>query len=78
MMASSIGKIEWDKWPIAISSFMTILVMILAYSISDGIGFGFLTYVVVMVFSKKGKEVSPLLYGATAFFLLYIILLNVL
>jgi len=78
MMAASIGKIEWSNWPIAISSFMTILVMILAYSISDGIGFGFLTYVVVMIFSKKAKEVSPLLYGATAFFLLYIILLNVL
>ena len=37
MMAASIGKIEWDKWPIAISSFITILVMILTYSISDGI-----------------------------------------
>jgi AGZA family xanthine/uracil permease-like MFS transporter len=78
MMAASIGKIEWDKWPIAISSFMTILVMILSYSISDGIGFGFLTYAIVMVFSKKGKEVSPLLYGATALFVLYLVLLNIL
>ncbi len=78
MMAGSIGKIEWEKWPIAISSFMTIIVMVLSYSISNGIGFGFLTYVVVMLFSKKGKEVSPLLYGVTIFFVIYMILLNVL
>ncbi|RJX23976.1 MAG: NCS2 family permease [Acholeplasma sp.] len=78
MMAASIGKIEWDKWQISIASFMTILVMILSYSISDGIGFGFLTYVVVMIASKKGKEVSPLLYGATALFIAYIVFLNVL
>ncbi len=77
MMAASIGKIEWDKWPIAISSFMTILVMILSYSISDGIGFGFLTYVVVMLASKKGKEVSPLLYGVSILFVLYLVFLNV-
>jgi AGZA family xanthine/uracil permease-like MFS transporter len=53
------------------------MVMILAYSISDGIGFGFLTYVVVMVSSRKAKEVSPLLYVATALFIAYIVFLNV-
>jgi AGZA family xanthine/uracil permease-like MFS transporter len=77
MMAASIGKIEWDNWQVSISAFMTIMVMILAYSISDGIGFGFLTYVVVMVSSRKGKEVSPLLYIATALFIAYIVFLNV-
>lgn len=77
MMATSIGKIEWDKWQISISAFMTIMIMILAYSISDGIGFGFLTYVIVMVSSKKAKEVSPLLYVATALFIAYIVFLNV-
>jgi len=78
MMAASIGKIEWDKWPIAIASFMTILVMILSYSISDGIGFGFVTYAVVMLASRKGKEVSPLLYGVAILFIVYLVLLNVL
>jgi len=78
MMATSIGKIEWNKWEISIASFMTILVMILSYSISDGIGFGFLTYVIVMIFGKKAKEVSPLLYAATLLFIAYIVLLNVL
>ncbi len=78
MMAASMSRIEWHKWEISIASFITILVMLLSYSISNGIGFGFLTYVIVMLFGKKGKEVSPLLYGVTAFFLIYIVLLNVL
>lgn len=78
MMAGSIGKIEWKNWPIAIASFMTILIMILTYSISDGIGFGFLTYVIVMVFGRRWREVHPLLYGATGLFVLYILLLNIL
>ena len=63
--------------PIAISSFVTILVMILTYSISDGIGFGFLTYILVMLASKRGKEVSPLLYGAGGLFVLYLVLMTV-
>lgn len=78
MMAGAIGKIEWDKWPIAIASFITILTMILTYSISDGIGFGFLSYIIVMVASKRWKEISPLLYGAGALFVIYLVLLNVL
>ncbi|PKK93374.1 MAG: NCS2 family permease [Tenericutes bacterium HGW-Tenericutes-6] len=78
MMAGSIGKIEWNNWPIAISSFITILVMILTYSISDGIGFGFLTYILVMLASKKGKEINPLLYGAGGLFILYLVLLQTL
>lgn len=76
MMAGAIGKIEWDQWPIAIASFMTILIMILTYSISDGIGFGFLTYILAMVASRRSKEVHPLLYGVGGFFILYLVLLN--
>lgn len=77
MMAAGIGKIEWDKWPIAIASFITILAMVLTYSISDGIGFGFLTYLLVMVSSKRGKEVSPILYGVGVLFILYLALIHI-
>jgi adenine/guanine/hypoxanthine permease len=77
MMAASIGKIEWDKWPIAIASFITILTMVLTFSISDGIGFGFLTYLLVMVASKRWKEVHPLLYGVGGFFIFYLVLIHI-
>ena len=78
MMAGAIGKIDWTDWPIAIASFLTMVTMILTYSISDGIGFGFIFYVIAMVFSGKGKKVSPLLYGVSALFIVYLVLLHIL
>jgi adenine/guanine/hypoxanthine permease len=78
MMASAIGKIEWNDWPIAISAFITILVMILSFSISDGIGFGFITYAIVMTASKRFKDVSPLLYGVSVMFVLYLVIMTIL
>lgn len=72
MMAKSIGKIEWDNWQIGVASFITILMMVLTYSISNGIGFGFLFYVIAMVASGKAKEISPLLYAVVAFFMAYL------
>jgi AGZA family xanthine/uracil permease-like MFS transporter len=78
MMAGAIGKIEWDNWQVSLAGFITILTMILTYSISDGIGFGFIFYSVAMLASKKGKEVSPLLYVVSGFFLVYLVLLHVL
>ncbi len=78
MMAGAISKIEWSEWQISLSAFITIITMILTYSISDGIGFGFIFYVLAMVASKKGKEVSPLLYAVSGFFVLYLVLLHVL
>jgi adenine/guanine/hypoxanthine permease len=78
MMAGAIGKIDWSDWQIALASFITILTMILTYSISDGIGFGFIFYVIAMVFSGKGKKVSPLLYGVAWLFVVYLALLHLL
>ena len=77
MMAGAIGKIDWEDWQVSIASFLTIITMILTYSISDGIGFGFIFYVIAMVFSGKGKKVSPLLYGVSGLFLIYLVLLHI-
>lgn len=75
MMATSIGKIEWNDWAIGIAAFVTIIMMILTYSISHGIGFGFMTYALAMVASKRYKEVSPVFYTVSILFLLYYIFL---
>ena len=56
MMATSIGKIDWKDWPTGIAAFVTMLMMVLTYSISHGIGFGFLTYILAMVASKRYKR----------------------
>lgn len=53
MMTKSLAKVEWEDWPIAVAAFVTITFMILTYSISNGIGFGFITYIVAMLASRK-------------------------
>jgi len=60
--------------PIAVSSFVTIAVMMLAYSISEGIGFGFITYTIVMLAAGRRKEIHPVFLVVVAFFLLHYIL----
>ncbi|MFA5749381.1 MAG: NCS2 family permease, partial [Bacilli bacterium] len=74
MMTKSLGKIEWDVWPVAFSAFITIIFMILTYSISNGIGFGFIAYVVAMLCSKKAKEIHWMMYVVSGLFVVYYIL----
>lgn len=75
MMATSIGKIDWNDWAVGISAFITILVMILSYSISEGIGFGFITFSIAMLASGRGKQVSWIFYLVSILFLLHYIFL---
>lgn len=69
LMMSNIGKIDWNEPEIAIPSFLTIVMMPFAYSISDGIGIGFISYVFVKLVSGKAKEIHWLLWIISALFL---------
>ncbi|MGI6160402.1 MAG: NCS2 family permease [Christensenellales bacterium] len=73
LMVDSLGKINWNDIEEALPAFMTVIIMPLAYSISDGIAAGFIFYVLVKVFKGKGKEVHPLMYLFTALFIVYFI-----
>ena len=77
MMAKSLGKIEWDVWAVSFSAFITIIFMILTYSISNGIGFGFIAYIVAMIFSKKAKEVHWMMYVVGGAFVVYYVLTTI-
>ena len=59
----------------AVPCFMCIFMMGLAYSISDGIAFGVVTYVILKAFNGKAKEVSPLMYVLAVLFVLKYILI---
>ncbi len=74
LMCSALAEIEWDKSEIAISSFLTIILMPLTYSIGEGIAFGFLSYVVLMVFKGNYKKVHPVMYCLGALFLVYFVI----
>lgn len=71
LMAGHIKEIDWTDKPTMLSSFMTIIGMILTYSIADGIAFGFITYALSMAVSGKGKQVHWLIYVLSALFIFY-------
>lgn len=78
LMASSFKDINWNELDEALPAFFAGLFMALCYSISYGIAFGFITYCIVKICSRKVKEVHPLLWGCTALFILNFILLAIL
>ena len=70
LMITSVRFIPWDEADEAIPAFLTILTLPLTFNISYGIGFGFISYVLIKVARGKPREVHPLLYGAAILFAL--------
>jgi adenine/guanine/hypoxanthine permease len=64
-------EIPWDDVEEAVPAFMTMLVMPFTWSISNGIGAGFIAYVVIKLVRGKAGQVHALLYLATSAFVVY-------
>ena len=62
LMMGSVQDIDWFDFSEAFPTFITIVMMPFAYSISDGISAGFISYVVVKVLTGKAKEIHWLVY----------------
>ena len=77
LMIKGAVKINWNDLEEAIPAFLTISVMPFAYSISDGIGFGFISYAVIKLARGKAKEIPVLVYVISALFILKYILTNI-
>ncbi|WP_431935999.1 NCS2 family permease [Micromonospora sp. RP3T] len=71
LMMTAVRTIDWTDYEIAIPAFLTIVLMPFTYSISNGIGAGVISYVLVKLAKGKAREVHPLLYGVAALFILY-------
>ena len=71
LMMQQVRGIDWDDLEIAIPAFLTIVLMPFTYSISVGIGAGFLAYVLIKVVRGKAGEVHPLMWVIAALFVLY-------
>lgn len=69
MMMAPVKGIEWDDYSEAIPAFVTLLLMPLAYSISDGIMLGMISYVVINACTGKFKKVSITLWILAALFI---------
>jgi AGZA family xanthine/uracil permease-like MFS transporter len=71
LMMTAVRTIDWNDYEIAIPAFLTIVLMPFTYSISNGIGAGVITFVLVKLARGKAREVHPLLYGVAALFVVY-------
>ncbi len=74
LMAQQLSGIDWNDFVFAASGFITVVMMILSYSISNGIALGFITYVVMAVASKRIKEIKPVVWILLPIFILHFIL----
>ncbi len=74
LMLKGAASIDWNDLECAIPAFLTISMMPFAYSISDGIGFGFISYSVIKLARGKAKEVPVLVYIIAVLFILKYIL----
>ncbi|MBM2618060.1 NCS2 family permease [Actinoplanes sp. LDG1-06] len=71
LMMTAVKQIDWSDYTIAIPAFLAITLMPFTYSISNGIGAGIITYVLLKAVTGKAREVHPILYGVAVLFVLY-------
>jgi AGZA family xanthine/uracil permease-like MFS transporter len=73
MMLGQVAKIDWNDIGVAVPALLVVLGMPATYSITNGVGFGIIAYVVIAVLRGKPWSVHPLLYGCAALFVWYFI-----
>jgi len=71
LMMTQVRGIDWDDYSIAIPASLTIILMPFTYSITAGIGAGFLSYAVLRAVRGRAREVHPLMWGVAALFVVY-------
>jgi AGZA family xanthine/uracil permease-like MFS transporter len=71
MMVSQLRHIEISEFSVALPVVLTVAAMPFSYSIANGIGIGFIAWVVMRTAAGKIREISPLLWVVAAGFLIY-------
>jgi len=71
LMMTQIRHIDFTDYEIGIPAFLTMVLMPFTYSITNGIGAGFITYVLIKAFNGKAREVPALLWVVSAAFVVY-------
>lgn len=71
MMAQQLGGVDWDDFIYTAAGFITVIAMVLTYSISNGIALGFITYGVAMAAAGRAKEVNKVVWILDIVFIFY-------
>lgn len=71
LMMMNVADIDWKDLHFAIPCFLTIAMMPFAYSVTAGIGFGFIAYIIVAITAGKIREIKPLMWIVSILFVIY-------
>jgi AGZA family xanthine/uracil permease-like MFS transporter len=71
LMLSVARELPWDDYSVAIPAFLTMVVMPFNYSITDGIGWGFVSYTVIKLLLGRVREVHWMMLASSSAFLVY-------
>ena len=69
MMMAPVAKVDWEDYSESIPAFITVLMMPVAYSISDGILLGVISYVLLNACAGKFKKISPTMWVLAVLFI---------
>jgi adenine/guanine/hypoxanthine permease len=73
LMMSQVTKVEWDDIEEGLPAFLTMALMPFTFSITIGIGAGFIMYVVLKSVRGKARQVHPLMWVVAGLFVVYFI-----
>ncbi|MFI6950844.1 NCS2 family permease [Streptomyces sp. NPDC050422] len=71
IIAGSVRDIDWSDYTLAIPAFLAMVMMPFTYSITNGIGIGFITFCVLRLAVGRGREVPVAMYVVSAVFVFY-------
>ncbi|MFT4293895.1 MAG: NCS2 family permease [Micropruina sp.] len=71
LMMSQVVHVDWDDAEEGIPAFLTMALMPFTYSITAGIGAGFISFTLIKLANGKAREVHPLMYLVSALFVVY-------
>jgi adenine/guanine/hypoxanthine permease len=73
LMMSQVTKIDWEDIEEGLPAFVTMVLMPFTFSITVGIGAGFLMYVVLKIVRGKADKVHPLMWVVSGLFVIYFV-----
>ncbi|GAA0684606.1 NCS2 family permease [Kitasatospora atroaurantiaca] len=71
ILANSVKEIDWADYTIAVPAFLTMILMPFTYSITNGLGMGFITFCVLRLAAGRGRSVPVAMYAVAGVFAFY-------
>ncbi|MFF0449661.1 NCS2 family permease [Streptomyces sp. NPDC004609] len=71
ILAGSVKDIDWSDFTVSVPAFLAMVMMPFTYSITNGIGIGFIAFSVLRLAAGRGREVPVAMYVVSAVFVFY-------